>query len=60
MSEFQISLGENGDEGEGQQQLQDVQQLLHSSAQFLEGPSNSLSELLIQHRLLLLLLQEVT
>lgn len=60
MSEFQISLGENGDEVEGQQQLQDVQQLLHSGAQFLEGPSNSLSELLIQHRLLLLLLQEVT
>lgn len=44
--------------------MQDVKQLLHGRHQLLEGSSNSLSDLLIQrsstqHRLLLLLLQEV-
>ncbi len=56
----QVLLGENSDEGEGEQQFQDVQQPLHVCLQVLEGSSDSLSEVLIwqsstQHGLLLLL-----
>lgn len=59
----QLSLCEDGDEGEGEQQLQDGQDVLRPAPQLLDGITNSLSELPIeqsfsQHRLLLVLLQE--
>lgn len=58
--DVQISLCDDGDEGEGEQQRQDVLELLHRAPQPLYGRTNSPGELLIQHRLLLLLLQEAT
>lgn len=61
----QLSLCEDGDEGEGEQQVQDVQEVLRPAPQLLHGITNSPSELPIeqsfaQHRLLLVLLQEAT
>lgn len=54
------SLGEDGDEGEGEQQLQDVQQLIDHAHQLPQRRPHLLGEVLVQHLLLLLLLQEVT
>lgn len=46
-SDVQISLCDDGDEGEGEQQRQDVPQLLHRAPQLLYGRANSPSEVLI-------------
>lgn len=54
------SLGEDADEGEGEQQLQDVHQLIDHAPQLPQRRPHLLAEVLVQHLLLLLLLQEVT
>lgn len=47
---------ENGDKGEGEQQLHNVQQLCRLRHQCLQGPSDSLREIQVQHKQVLLLL----
>jgi len=60
----EVLLSEDGDEAEGEEELQEAQHLLHGGRELQEGASDRLSELLLQHsstqhRLLLLLLQKV-
>lgn len=61
----EFSLCEDADEGQGEEEPQDVQQLLHQAPQLLSTITNGLTKLTThqnppQHRFLLLLLHTAT